>query len=108
MKTTLRQLQGEEILNALYPLTSYSLHASPPFQNKEEWQTIVRERQGMCCQAFFEDEAPSIHCHQHTHDAKYAWHVIPGLGGVGSGNPSCGTTEGVLQAGDCKLVIYRT
>jgi predicted acetyltransferase len=56
MKTSLRHLQGEEILNALYPLASYSLHASPPFQNKEEWDAIVRERQGMCCQAFFEDE----------------------------------------------------
>jgi predicted acetyltransferase len=56
MKITLRHLQGEEILNTLYPLASYSLHASPPFQNKEEWYTIVRERQGMCCQALFEDE----------------------------------------------------
>ncbi len=58
MKTTLRHLQGEEMLEALYQLNSYSLHSSPPYQNKEEWEAIVRERQGMVCQALFEDEAP--------------------------------------------------
>lgn len=58
MNTTLRNLQGEEILKILYPLASYSLHPSPPYQDKEEWEGIVRERQGMVCQALFEDETP--------------------------------------------------
>jgi predicted acetyltransferase len=58
MKTTIRQLQGEEMYDALYTLNSYSLHPSPPFQNKEEWFSIVSERQGMNCHALFEDEKP--------------------------------------------------
>jgi hypothetical protein len=58
MKTSLRQLQGEEMLEALYTLNSYSLHPSPPMQNKEEWMSIVRERQGMNCHALFEDDTP--------------------------------------------------
>jgi len=58
MQITIRHLQGEEMLNALYALNSYSLHPSPPFQNKEEWMAIVRGRQGMTCHAVFEDETP--------------------------------------------------
>ncbi len=58
MKATTRQLQGEEMLETLYELNSYSLHPSPPYQNKDEWMTIVRERQGMYCHAVFEDETP--------------------------------------------------
>ena len=58
MKTTIRQLQGQEMLDTLYNLNSYSLHPSPPFQNKDEWMAVVRERQGVTCHALFEDEAP--------------------------------------------------
>jgi predicted acetyltransferase len=58
MEITIRHLQGDEMLEALYALNSYSLHLSPPFQNKEDWLTIVRERQGINCRAVFEDETP--------------------------------------------------
>lgn len=58
MNITTRRLQGEEMLETLYALNSYSLHASPPFQNKDEWMMIVRERQGMNCHAVFEGETP--------------------------------------------------
>jgi len=58
MKATTRQLQGEEMLETLYTLNSYSLHPSPPYQNKDEWMMIVREREGMNCHAVFEDETP--------------------------------------------------
>ena len=58
MKTTLRHLQGEELLDTLYTLNSYSLHPSPPLENREEWLAVVRERQGITCKALFEDEAP--------------------------------------------------
>ena len=37
MKATTRRLQGEEMLETLYTLSSYSLHPSPPYQNKDEW-----------------------------------------------------------------------
>jgi predicted acetyltransferase len=58
MKITIRQLQGEEMLETLYPLASYSLHPSPPLQNKEEWMERVRGRQGIVCQAVYEDDTP--------------------------------------------------
>ena len=58
MEITIRHLEGDEMLEALYALNSYSLHPSPPLQNKEEWMGIVRERKGMTCFAEFEDEAP--------------------------------------------------
>ena len=58
MDITTRQLEGDELLESLYELNSYSLHASPPFQNKEEWMEIVRERQGKTCFAVFEGETP--------------------------------------------------
>ncbi len=46
------------MLEILYALDSYSLHPSPPLQNKEEWLERVRGRQGIVCQVVFEDEAP--------------------------------------------------
>lgn len=58
MTINTRRIQGEEMLETLYTLNSYSLHPSPPYQNKDEWMMIVRERKGMNCHAVFEDEAP--------------------------------------------------
>jgi predicted acetyltransferase len=58
MNISLRQLEGGEMLEALYTLNSYSLHPSPPFQNKEEWLEVVRERKGINCHAVFEDDTP--------------------------------------------------
>jgi predicted acetyltransferase len=58
MNIDIRRLQGEEMLEALYSMDSYSIHPSPPLQNKEEWLAIVRERQGMNCHALFEGDNP--------------------------------------------------
>jgi predicted acetyltransferase len=58
MSINVRHLIGEEMLNTLYQLNSYSLHPSPPLQDREEWMGIVRERQGMNCFAVFEDDIP--------------------------------------------------
>jgi predicted acetyltransferase len=58
MKINVRQLIGEEMLNTLYDLNSYSLHPSPPLQNKGEWMGVVKERQGKNCFAVCEDDLP--------------------------------------------------
>jgi predicted acetyltransferase len=58
MKINVRQLIGEEMLNTLYDLNSYSLHPSPPLQNKGEWMAVVKERQGKNCFAVCEDDLP--------------------------------------------------
>ena len=58
MNITTRHLQGDEMLETLYTLNSYALHPSPPYQNRDDWMKIVREREGMNCHAVFEDETP--------------------------------------------------
>jgi len=58
MNTSIRQVEDLEMLEALYPLDQYCLNPSPPFQNKEEWNSIVRERKGITCYALFESEVP--------------------------------------------------
>jgi len=58
MNIAIHELQGDEMLETLYTLNSYALHPSPPFQNREEWFGVVRERQGIKCHALFEDNTP--------------------------------------------------
>lgn len=57
MNATIHPLQGEAMLEALYLLNQYSLHPSPPYQNRDEWMAIVRERKGVTCHAAFEGMA---------------------------------------------------
>ena len=58
MPIFIHNLQGKEMLDALYALAQYALHPSPPFQNKEEWLDILCGRKGVTCHAVFEDENP--------------------------------------------------
>jgi len=58
MTITMGPLQGQAMLDALFSLDQYSLHASPPFQDKEEWMAMVRERKGVTCHAVLEDDMP--------------------------------------------------
>jgi predicted acetyltransferase len=58
MSISIRHIQGQEMLDALFMLNQYSLHPSPPFQKKEDWEAIVRERKGVTCYAVFENEKP--------------------------------------------------
>jgi predicted acetyltransferase len=55
---TIRHIHGEEMLNALFELNQYSLHSSPPFQNKDDWTAQVRERKGVTCFAAFVGDKP--------------------------------------------------
>ena len=55
----IRQLAGDEMLEAMYSLTSYALHASPPLTDQAEWNEIVRPRQGVTYMALFEDGVPA-------------------------------------------------
>lgn len=58
MKTDIRHLQGQDMLDVIYLLNQYAFHPSPPFQNKEEWESFVRGRKGVTCHAVFEGETP--------------------------------------------------
>lgn len=55
--TTIRRMPTDEMLGAMYPLTSYAFHSSPPFPDKEEWQETVRQREGVTYFALFEGDA---------------------------------------------------
>ncbi len=56
MTITIRSLQGQEMLDALYAMASYSLHASPPLEDRQEFDNDVSTREGINCQAAFEDD----------------------------------------------------
>ena len=58
MTPTIRHLQGDEMLDALYTLNQYAFHPSPPPYNKDEWLSFVRGRRGITCHAVFEDDKP--------------------------------------------------
>jgi hypothetical protein len=53
----IRRLEGDEKLEAMYSLNAYALHASPPLTNREEWNEIVRPRQGVTYCCLFDAEA---------------------------------------------------
>jgi predicted acetyltransferase len=50
-------MSTEEILEAMFPLTRYAFHSSPPFTDKEEWHETIRQREGATYLALFEDDA---------------------------------------------------
>ncbi len=58
MNITIRAIEGQEMLEALYPLAVYSFHSSPPFENKEEWMERASGRRGVTCHAVYEEETP--------------------------------------------------
>ena len=55
----IRCLEGDELIEAMYGLNAYALHASPPLTNREEWEGIVRPRQGVTYMASFENGVPA-------------------------------------------------
>jgi predicted acetyltransferase len=54
---TVRRMSSEEILGAMFPLTSYAFRPSPPFSGEEEWRETVRQREGVTYFALFEGDA---------------------------------------------------
>ena len=58
MNTDIRRLSTEEMLEVLFPLAGYALHASPPFRDPEAWREVIRGRKGVLYFALFEDGIP--------------------------------------------------
>ncbi len=52
-----RQIQGEEMVEAMYPLTHYAFVSSPPFADQAEWQERARQREGVIYFALYEENA---------------------------------------------------
>ena len=56
--TQIRRMSTEEMLDVLFPLARYAFHASPPFGDREEWDEVIRGRQGVTYFALFEEGRP--------------------------------------------------
>ena len=55
-KTTIRRMPVEEMLEVLFPLTSYAFHPSPPFREREDWDETILARKGVTYLALFEGD----------------------------------------------------
>jgi predicted N-acetyltransferase YhbS len=54
----IRQLEGDEMLEVLYGLSTYAFTPSPPMRDKDEWKEIVKQRKGITLFAMFEEGKP--------------------------------------------------
>jgi len=54
--TTIRQLHGDELLEAMYKLNTYAFRASPPLGDRAEFQQVITHRQGFVYYALLEDD----------------------------------------------------
>jgi len=107
MKITIRHLQGEEMLDALYTLSSYSLHSSPPFRDRKEWEAVVRERQGINCHALFEDDMPVSIAVSTPMTQNMRGKLFPASGVWGGVNLASGAAKRLLQAGHGEPALRR-
>ena len=55
--TAIRQIEGDDILEAMYLLPLYSFRASPPLQDRAERDEQVKQRKGVTYVAAYEDSA---------------------------------------------------
>lgn len=78
---TIRQIHGEEVLEAVYPLTSYAFHASPPLQDREVWAQHVLPRQGVTYYCAFEG-GTAVACTASTAGTENVRGALLGMGGV--------------------------
>ncbi|MFL7868243.1 MAG: enhanced intracellular survival protein Eis [Anaerolineales bacterium] len=52
---TIRQVEGQEMLDILYRLDNYAFQPTPPFPNREKWEGHVKSWSGTLYYALFED-----------------------------------------------------
>lgn len=54
-ETTIREIEGEEMLDVMYRMTSYAFRPTPPLPDREEHYEALRQRTGATYFALFED-----------------------------------------------------
>ena len=54
----IRQVEGEELLETFYGLTTYAFQPSPSLITQSEWSKWIESRKGSTCLALFEDNIP--------------------------------------------------
>lgn len=85
-EVTIREVEGEEMIQAAYWLANYAFGPSPPFRDKDEWRERASRRRGTSIlAAFVEDEARAVlgsaTLIQHVRDALFP---MGGVFGVAS------------------------
>jgi len=55
-KISVRQVDGDEMLDILYWLDNYAFHPTPPFPDREEWKSRMKTRKGTPYYAVFEGD----------------------------------------------------
>jgi len=53
---SIRQIDGEEMLDLLFWLDHYAFHPTPPFPERDEWEKRIKTRQGTDYYAVFEGD----------------------------------------------------
>ena len=99
---TIRPIDAQEMPEAVYPLTSYALHPSPPLPDKEEWTERVTRRQGVTCFAAYEGKT-SVACAASspmTQNVRGALLAMGGIWGVAT-NPAA------RRKGYCRTLMAR-
>ncbi len=59
---TMRQVEGQEMLDILYWLDNYAFHQNPPFPDRASWDERITSRKGPVYFAGFEDGEPVTVC----------------------------------------------
>ena len=55
-KISVRRVDGDEMLDILYWLDNYAFHPTPPFPEREEWEGLMKTREGTPYYAVFEGD----------------------------------------------------
>lgn len=98
--TTIRRLQGQEMLDVCFDLNMYAFHASPPIPDRAEWEGVVSKRQGVTYHALFEDNlaAAGAASTAMTQNVRGALYPAGGVWGVA-------TRPGARRSGYCRRVM---
>jgi predicted acetyltransferase len=99
---TIRRLEGEEMLDAVYPLTTYALHPSPPLPDVDQWKAMVRPRRGLTCYVAFEGDVPAA-CAVSTAMTQNVRGALLGMGGIWG----VATRPDARRKGYCRALIGR-
>jgi predicted acetyltransferase len=101
-RTTIRELQGDEVVEVMHPLTNYAFHASPPLPDKDEWKEFVKGREGITCFALFEGKNP-VACVASDAMTQNVRGALFGMGGVWG----VATHPAARRKGYCRRLIAR-
>lgn len=79
--TTIRELQGDEVLDAFYWLPSYAFRSTPPMPDQAERHEILKQREGVTYLALFENDKP-VACVASTPLTQQVRGTLLGISGV--------------------------